>query len=209
VLIVAVTLLITATASNAFVQGGRRSASGNPDGVRADIEGSSFSPETNHCLVFDVVLSDNVVARQVETGYLRCNGSGYLDNGCTDSKYVERIAGSNYNCWMHGSFTNGAFNTFAILRDSAGSDKYHAYINGTVQEGGAGFSGQDTIFGWGENTNPASGSSPCGSWGGVGYFSQWNKFNYGSGWASVTGNAFGPCWSTSTINQYGVFSVSY
>lgn len=215
VAIFAVVFVATAGAAMAVVQSGRHSAWKSFDGVVAHIEGESFHPDAGDCVLYSTLAYDPTDYRQLETGLVRCNGTS-IDGTCNNVIFVEtwrgpgNIAGTNYKCYVHGSFYNTSFYRFELLRESASSDIFDVYLFASMTHAGS-LGSMDPahnlqIWAWGEHTphSNCDGYSPA-----VGHFKDWQKFFYGSGWSYLSGTVSQQCsWLVSSISSTGDFSVS-
>ena len=100
---------------------------------------NSYGSESDNCVLYAIVLEQYQNDRQFEAGVVRCNGTA-IDGSCDDVRFVEtwrgpgRVAGVNFLCYPHGSFTNGTEYRFKFLRrDSVSSSIFDSYVGGTQE----------------------------------------------------------------------------
>lgn len=210
VLVTALAFLLGCVISaNANVDGRvRTSFTSSADGSYALIQGQGFNPANGECLVFSTLLANwdpslGSADRQLQTGLVRCNNS-FLTLTCDDVRFVEKAAPAGYTCYPHGVFSNTVAQDFKVVRGAAGSGNVKAVINGTDYEAMSDFDQNGLAVAWGEYTD-----NSCSGWSGNGYFDNFQKFNFGSGWSFITGTTETTCFTVSTINSTGDFRVNH
>lgn len=180
------------------------------------VANNGFAPNGGACVIQSVNLEDiavGAVERQVEVGYLRCNGAVLdLNQGACQSGYrfveVYNIP-TGYTCYQHAAFGVGASNTFAVSRPAGGAVA-RAYINGTSYEAQSGYDlGTNEAFAWMEYIAPDGYS--CSGWGPAsGTFGSWEQGS-GSAWVNGAGSQYHSplnCWTIGVLNGSNSFTVS-
>lgn len=190
-----------AVASGSYSQDGYSSALGTSvTGAQASLTANNgFAPDSPACVLQAVALGAYDAAgnpqRNVETGYLRCNGMNldlYQTNSCASGyRFVEvfnTVVG--YQCFQKAAFGVGASNRFTVSRASGG-DVARAYINGGAQDAQMGYAGNYArAYSMMEYTSTVTGKS-CNGWGPAnGYFGGWQQGSNGS-WIGGSAKTFG------------------
>lgn len=209
VLAVAITVIGSGVAQG-VEQGGYTVGSG--DGMRASIDVSTVTVGS-YCVLWSTLVYNSVSAVQVEAGLVCCPaGSGGIDGTCNGVKFVETDNGGTYICFGHGSFSNGTAYQFSVVRDSATSSDWSAYVGSTKEECMP-FSYAPDYFTWGEET-PAT---TCTGWTGLGVFTSWQYHTSSpSAWHTISSatkykypNNASNCWYITAFQGAGAFNVSH
>jgi len=194
-------------------QDGRETGSSHVDGSFARLQGDSYHPSSNQCVLYSTLSYDSTAGRQVESGLVRCSGAS-IDGTCPSGQvFVERFNGSAYFCTPGYSFDNFYQYDATTYRNSSTSTTFTGHINGaSLTQGGFGLSDNIHGWAWGE----ATGGTTCPS-SISGSIVDWEKYDTSAGWTYVTSSdvyrysssmSGAPCWSTTTsTGSKGNFDV--
>jgi hypothetical protein len=208
-----------ALASQAYTEWSGRQGTSSFDGTAVQINGSSFHPGDDSCVLYDNVVEDS--DRQLEVGLARCgdHSPGLDTQACQEHVYAEQLfEDGSTACNTPGTFTNNTYYTTELSRASSTSHLFEVYLFASRTHFPAddlgSFGSTVNIRTWGEEFSNVN--SACHGWGDPhanGYFRNWQHFEFGSGWTNVTNsvapNHFGACWDVGSMNGGGDYGLTH
>lgn len=210
-------MILTLSAANAFATnpfaGRQTSTTPNWDGSSARVVGKDFSPGEFGCQVVSVAVTANNNPSQLEVGAVSCGASAVIDQGtgsCGGQALLTEVESSGvYHCYKHGSYVSGTGVNVKVVRNSASGGCFTSYINGNAQEQACNLS--NVIHS--AVAEESDGSSSCFGWGISASVSDFEGYQYSTGWANINPDKVNvpqsaPCFAVSdTSGTNRVFTI--